>query len=117
MIIRFQFGLLESLLLVVAGVVLPAITELFGILVDLKHAKFDAETDVEIVKQSTGSMISTFFGLGGSMAVIGFAAVLVFTVGQMLALAVVDVILVAAFLGLYLHFAKICEARFKNLQA
>ena len=117
MIIRFQFGILESLLLIVAGVVLPAITELFGILVDLKHANFNAETDTEIVKQSTGSMVSTFFGLGGSMVVIGVAAALVFAVGQTLALIAVDAALVAACLGLYCHFAKICEARFKELQA
>ena len=117
MIIRFQFGVLESLLLIVAGVALPAITELFGILVDLKHANFNAETDVEIVKQGTGSMISTFFGLGGSMVVIGFTAVLVFIVGQTAALAVVDAVLVAVLAGLYYHFAKTCEARFKELQA
>ena len=117
MIIRFQFGILESLLLVIAGVVLPAITELFGILVDLKHANFNAETDAEIVKQSTGSMISTFFGLGGSMVVIGFTAALTFIVGQTLALVAVDAALMIALAGLYFHFAKICETRFKELQA
>ncbi len=117
MIIRFQFGIVESLLLIIAGLVLPAITELFGILVDLKHAIFNAETDTEVVKQSTGSMISTFFGMGGSMVVIGVAAMLVLTVGQMLALAVVDLILAVVCLGLYTHFARVCEKRFKKLQA
>lgn len=117
MIIRFQFGILESLLLVIAGLVLPAITELFGLLVDLKHANFNAETDAEIVKQSTGSMISTFFGLGGSMVVIGVAVALTFMVGQIVALAAVDGLLVVACLGLYFHFVKVCETRFKELQA
>ncbi len=117
MIIRFRFGIVESLLLIIAGITLPVITELFGILVDLKHANFDAETDTEIVKQSTGSMISTFFGLGGSMVVIGVAVVLVLTVGQTIALAVIDAVLVAVCFGLYFHFAKICEVRFKELQA
>ena len=86
-------------------------------MVDLKHANFNAETDTEIVKQSTGSMISTFFGLGGSMVVIGVAVALTFIAGQTVALAAVDGLLVVVCLGLYFHFAKICEARFKELQA
>lgn len=117
MIIRFQFGIVESLLIIIAGIVLPLITELFGILVDLKHANFNAETDTEVVKQGTGSMISTFFGLGGTMVVIGVTVALVFIVGQTIALAVIDAILIAVFVGMYFHFSNVCEKRFSQLQS
>lgn len=117
MIVRFGFGIVESLLLVVAGLILPAITELFGILVDLKHAKFDAENETEVVKQSTGAMISTFFGMGGSMATISVAAVMVFMFGQTVALAVVDAILSVVLGGFYWYFTRVCEKKFKALQA
>ena len=117
MAIRFQFGIIESMLLVAAGLALPAITELFGILVDLKHAKFDAENDTEVVKQSTSTMIATFFGLGGSMVLIGVMSSLTFIVGQLLGLAVVDGVLILALGLMYLHFAQICEERFSRLQS
>ena len=117
MIVRFQFGIWESLLLIVAGIMLPLAVELFGILVNLKHAKFDAENDTEIVKQSTSIAIATFVGLGGSMVVIGVVVALTFAVGQTLALAVIDAVLVLLFGGLYLYFAKTCEEKFKALSA
>lgn len=117
MIVRFQFGILESLLLIVAGVVLPLVVELFGILTNLKHAKFDAENDTEIVKQSTSIMIATFAGLGGSMVLIGVVAAMTFTIGQTLALVAIDIALAALFGGLYLYFAKTCEEKFRALNA
>lgn len=116
MIIRFQFGILESLLLLIAGVVLPLIAELFGIVVNLKHPKFDAENDTEVVKQSTSIMISTFFGMGASGVIIGIGAMLVFTFGQLIGLAIVDTILVGAFGLFYLYFSRTCEKKFSQLQ-
>ncbi len=117
MIIRFQFGIAESMLLVVAGITLPLVTELFGILTDLRYANFNAETDTEVVKQSTSVMVATFVGLGGSMVVIGVTVAMTFVTGQIVALAVMDAILVAVFGGLYLYFAKTCEKKFSRLQS
>ena len=104
-------------MLVVAGVTLPLVTELFGILVDLRHANLNAESDTEVVKQSTSIAIATFFGMGGSLAMIGVATVLTFVVGQIAALAVADLVLVLLAGGLYLRFVKVCEKEFSRLQS
>ncbi len=117
MAIRFQYGIIESMLLIVAGLALPAITELFGILVDLKHAQLDAENDAEVVKQSTSTTIATFFGLGGSLVAIGAMIALSFTIGQQLGLVAIDAALVVVLGLMYLRFRKICEERFSRLQS
>lgn len=117
MIIRFQFGILESILLLIAGLALPCITELYGIFVDLRHANFNAENDTEIVKQSTSTMIATFFGLGISMTTIGFTAAIALSIGQTIALVIVDVVLAVVLSIMYLYFSKTCEKKFNQLQS
>lgn len=62
--IRFRFGLVDLLLILCGTVIIPSVTETAGILIDLKYARFNADSDAEIVKQSPGVMISSFLGLG-----------------------------------------------------
>ena len=62
--IKFKFALLSIVLILVASVLIPVVTELIGIIVNLRYPKMDATNDTEIVKQSISSMISTFIGIG-----------------------------------------------------
>ncbi len=99
---RFQFGILEWILVLVAVVAIPLVTELIGILIDLKYAKFNAESDAVVVKQSAGVMVATFLGLGMVLVTISLVFVLVFIVGQTSGLLIMDAIfvIVASFLCL-----------------
>ena len=62
--IRFKFDFLSIILLLIASLLLPFLSELIGILANLKYPKMDATNDTEVVKQSMSSMISVFIGLG-----------------------------------------------------
>jgi ABC-2 type transport system permease protein len=62
--IKFKFNTISILLLLIASILLPAVSELLGILINLKYPKLDATNDTEIVKQSMSSMISVFTGMG-----------------------------------------------------
>ncbi|MBQ3473814.1 hypothetical protein IJH24_00050 [Candidatus Saccharibacteria bacterium] len=76
MFIKFDFSIWQILMILIASVVTPLVAELFGIIVNLKYPKMDAEDDVEVVKQSMSSMIAVFTGMGVSVvmiAIIGFA--------------------------------------------
>ena len=57
-IVRFRLSLWQTLMILIASVVLPLVSEVFGIIVNIKHPKMDAENDTEVVKQSTSTMVA-----------------------------------------------------------
>ena len=57
-IVRFGLSLWQTLMILIASVVLPLVSEVFGIIVNIKHPKMDAENDTEVVKQSTSTMVA-----------------------------------------------------------
>lgn len=61
--IRFGFNILEIIMILLASIVLPLVSETIGILINLKYPKMDAENDTEVVKQSISSMIAVFTGM------------------------------------------------------
>ena len=63
MFIRFKFNIAEIIMILIASIILPLVSETIGILVNLKYPKMDAENDTEVVKQSMSSMISVFIGM------------------------------------------------------
>ena len=62
--IKFNLDIISIILLIIASILLPIVTESIGILVNLKYPKIDASNDTEVVKQSMSSLISTFAGMG-----------------------------------------------------
>ncbi len=69
--IRFDIGIIEMLILIALSIVLPFISGIIGIIVNLKYPKMDAVNDTEVIKQSMSSMISVFSGFG-LLALTGF---------------------------------------------
>lgn len=62
--IRFKFDLINMFLILIASIIIPFVSELIGIIFNLKYPKLDATNDTEVVKQSMSSMISVFIGIG-----------------------------------------------------
>lgn len=117
MFLRFQFGILDMILVLIGVVALPLVTELIGILVDLKYARFNAESDMVVVKQSAGVMVSTFLGLGMVLFTISLTFAMVFLTGQTAGLAMMDAIYVIVALFLYFVIAAQGEEKFMKLNA
>ena len=117
MAIRFNFSILNTVLVLMAVVVMPLVTELIGILIDLKYARFDAESDAVVVKQSAGVLVSTFLGLGMVLVTISLAFAIVFIAGQTASLIIMDstFAIVAAFL--YFVIAARGEKKYTKLVA
>ena len=117
MFVRFQFNIVEILLILIAVVAMPLVTQLIGILIDLKYARFDAESDVVVVKQSAGVMISTFLGLGMVLITAGLTIAFTLFVGQILGLLILDVIFVIVASLLYLVIAVRSDKQYMRLMA
>ena len=61
--IRFKFNLFIILLLAICSYVLPLISGLIGIIINIKFPKLDAKDDTEVVKQSMSSFVSVMAGM------------------------------------------------------
>ncbi|MBQ3470416.1 hypothetical protein IJH23_01720 [Candidatus Saccharibacteria bacterium] len=101
MFIKFQFSILDLVLVLLAVAFMPLVTELVGILVDLKYARFDAESDAVTVRQSASVMVATFMGLGMVLLTVSLIFGLVFLAGQTAGLLMVDAVFVIVALFLY----------------
>ncbi len=117
MFIRFGFGFLDMLLVMIAVIVIPLVTESIGILIDLKYARFNAESETEVVKQSPGVMISSFLGLGMTIVFISLLFVAVLVAGQTAGLAMMDGMFMVIALMLYLVIATRGEVKYMKLMA
>lgn len=102
MFIRFHFSIVDIVLILIGVIVLPLVTELIGILVNLKYANFNAESDAVVVKQSASVMVATFLGLGTVLATISLTVAIVLVAGQTVGLIIIDAIfgIIAMFLSL-----------------
>ena len=115
--IRFKFDLLSILLILIASFLLPFVSELIGIIVNLKYPKLDASNDTEIVKQSMSSMISVFIGLG----LVGVTAIILFKMldmgisGHLIMLLFIIVYGIMC-LGLWLYLVKTSDRSFNNIE-
>ena len=62
--VRFSFDILSMILILLTSIILPLLSETFGIIINLKYPRMDAKNDTEVVKQSMSSTICVFTGIG-----------------------------------------------------
>ena len=63
MFIKFKFNFFSIIMIISLSIIIPLVSELIGIIVNLKYPKMNAESDTEIVKQSISSFISVLIGI------------------------------------------------------
>ena len=104
--LNFDFNILEILMILVASVVLPLISGLIGIIMNIKYPKMDAINDSEVVKQSMSATVAVFLGMG-LLAVSGFGLYnLVKKMGTDLAILTLLSIFIVILLGLIIYLKK-----------
>ena len=62
-IIKFNISFLDTLLILAFTFIVPTITAILGLIINLKYPKMNASSDTEVVKQSMSTMISVFVGM------------------------------------------------------
>lgn len=115
MFARFQFGIVDAILILVGAVVIPFVTEMIGIMINLKYARFDAESDAVVVRQSASVLVATFLGLGMVLTVIPTTLAIVFLAGQTVGLLMVDAVFVIVAGLLCFVIATRGEERYREL--
>ena len=61
--VAFKVNITDIVFNLLASVIMPTVTALIGILMNLTYPKMDATSDTEVVKQSMSSALSIFIGM------------------------------------------------------
>ena len=119
MFLKFDFSLVQILLILAASIILPIVAEMIGIAINLKYPKMNAESDAEVVKQSTSPMVATFLGMGmTAVSVFGiFKAIEVFGGSIDLTLGALVVIYALILLLLLFYLKKVGTKKFNEITA
>ena len=113
----FHFSIIDVVLLLLGVVAMPLVAELIGVLVDLKYAIFDADSDTAVVKQSAGVMVATFVGLGTFLLSLALTSLALYLVGQTAGLAIMDGLFMIVAFFLLVILWRWGEKRFMKLSA
>ena len=115
--VRFGFNILEVLMILAASIVLPFVAETFGILVNLKYPRMDADNDTEVVKQSMSTMVAVLGGTIMSMITIGALAG-VCSAGVSVDMAILGGLIIYTLIAviLIIHLLRKGAKKFNNIQ-
>lgn len=118
MFVRFDFSVLQILLILLASFILPMVAEMIGVAMNLKYPKMNATSDAEVVKQSTSSMVATFVGMGMTMLSAYLIIVTISSGMPMdLVLAIGVLIYAVLFVLLAIYLKKIGTKKFYQIEA
>ena len=117
MCFRFEFGVVDAILILIGVIAMPLVTELIGILINLKYPRFDADNDTVVVRQSASVMVATFLGLGILLMTFSLTFATIFLAGQTVGLMIMDAIYVIVALFLYFAIAARGEEKYLKLTA
>ena len=115
--IRFKFDILSIILVLIGTIAMSFVTELIGILNNLKYPKMDATNDTEIVKQSTSATISVFTGMGLMFLTIGLIiGLLAINLNSYLTMGILDLLFIIIASILWLVLVKTSAKKFNNIE-
>ena len=114
--IRFGFDIISMILILLASIILPFVSEMIGIMINLKYPKMDATNNTEVVKQSLSALVSTFIGMGE----LGVTVIIMFV---LFGYGLNNYIIMSAIVGIYILFSiglwkllkKTCDKNFDNI--
>ena len=118
MLIRFatMFNILSIILILIASIIFPLVSETIGIIINLKYPRMDAKNDTEVVKQSMSSSICVFLG----MLLLGVTMFLLYmTIQAQISTNIIMLIFTGAYsiiyIGLNILLYKTSEKNFRNI--
>lgn len=114
--IRFKFDYLSIILIILAAILFPLISETIGIIINLKYPKMDATNDTEVVKQSMSSFISVVIGMGLSGVTLAMLLKLVFCNMQNNVIMIIfNSVYLICYLILWRILHRTCDKNFENI--
>lgn len=113
--IRFRFSIVEMLLLLVSSIVIPLVSHLIGLIMNLKYPKLDFENSSEVVKQSTSSFLSVMIGMLLLIGTVLLVSKLIDIINPIPLLSLFLIIYVLIDIVLYIYLVKVSAKSFDKL--
>lgn len=113
--IKCKTNIIEALLLIILSILMPLVSHLLGIIINLKHPKLDAENTAEVVKQSTSSFIAVMLGMFILMMTIGISIAMATMLPAVIVLLILTIIFGLIDLILYLILKTVGVKNFNKL--
>ena len=113
--IKFKITIIEILLLLVLSILIPLVSHMLGLLINLKYPKLDAENSTEVVKQSMSSFVSVMIGMILMLLSIFIMSNLFGKVSSMIILLVSILLFIIIDVILYILLIKIGVKQYKDL--
>ena len=115
-IARFGCTLIQGIMILIASIILPLVSETIGIIVNLKYPKIDASSDTEVVKQSLSSTIAVFAGMGLiGITIYGAIQLLSRSVHNDIIMGIILGAYILIYLGLWIHLKRVSVKRFNEI--
>ena len=115
-IARFGCTLIQGIMILIASIILPLVSETIGIIINLKYPKIDASSDTEVVKQSLSSTIAVFAGMGLiGITIYGAIQLLSRSVHNDIIMGIILGAYILIYLGLWIHLKKVSVKRFNEI--
>ena len=113
--IKFKTSILDIILLSLLAILVPLISHIGGLIINLYYPKLDFETSAEVVKQSFSTFICSMLGMVMLFSTIGIIISLVGKVSASMILLVTLLITLIIDIILYLILSKVGVKKFKSL--
>lgn len=113
--IKCKTNIIEALLLIILSILMPLVSHLLGIIINLKHPKLDAENTAEVVKQSTSSFIAVMLGMFILMITIGISITMATMLPAVIVLLILTIVFGLIDLILYLILKTVGVKNFNKL--
>ncbi len=110
----FKVKLEIFLLIILLSFIMPSISAVYGLLINLRFPKMDASSDAEVVKQSKSTMVATLGGIviAGAVAAITVATSMIST----WAIAIEVFVLALILWGLWLRLKNVGKKRYRAIE-
>ena len=111
--VAFKIPVVDIIYILLASIIVPTLTAIIGLLVNLKHPKMNAASDTEVIKQSMSSMISVMIGMVAGLITIILMVIFYGKIDMFLTIELSVLVIIT--IALWIVLKKYGQKRFKQM--
>ncbi len=111
--VAFKIPVVDIIYILLATIIVPTLTAIIGLLVNLKHPKMNAASDTEVIKQSMSSMISVMIGMVAGLITIILMVIFYGMIDMFLTIELSVLVIIT--IALWIVLKKYGQKRFKQM--
>lgn len=111
--VAFKIPVIDIIYILLVSIIVPTLTAIIGLLVNLKHPKMNAASDTEVIKQSMSSIISVMIGMVAGLITIILMVIFYGKIDMFLTIELSVLVIIT--IALWIVLKKYGQKRFKQM--